>query len=450
MVFDMSWIDPLKKISPARWFLLISLPFSVGYVFITPPMQAPDEAAHFLRAYQISQGGFHGKVQNCRRGGDLPVSIVSLATTFVNQGIQFHPECKLDPDFWITQWQMPLNGKDRIFADFPSSVFYPPLPYLPAAAGMWIGKLLKMTPMALFFIGRLCTLGAYLALAAAAIRLMPVQKYALMLIASMPMALFLAASFSADAVTNGLSFLFIATAYRIALAGDISPWRLAALAPLIGLSKTCLPLLGLVGLIPFRRFNSKPLFLIWVGAVIAGGLGPFAGWVWWTSDLYLPQLVSLHTDPGKFFHLFLNTFSSGECVKTYVTSMIGTLGYLDTCLPSWLITGVLAVLFVAILLDKKQSDVLLTRCFRLVNLLVFAFSLLLIALWLFVSCPPPTNTILLSGIQGRYFIPILPCLLAPFTLKRSVSFSLSIPVACWICISGAVTTCSLLRRYYGF
>jgi hypothetical protein len=40
---------------PVRIFLLLSGLFGI-LIFLTPPMRGPDEPAHFIRAYGISQG----------------------------------------------------------------------------------------------------------------------------------------------------------------------------------------------------------------------------------------------------------------------------------------------------------------------------------------------------------------------------------------------------------
>ena len=81
----------------------------------------------------------------------------------------------------------------------------------------------------MLYMGRVANLIAYLLLAAAAVRLMPIQKWTMAMVALMPMSVYLAASLSADAMTIGLSLLVVALTLNLAL-GSERPDRRSLLA----------------------------------------------------------------------------------------------------------------------------------------------------------------------------------------------------------------------------
>src|ERR1700685_264893 len=95
MTFDNPSLGPQSKaVAPApswaRWaepqrvFPILALVFGLSLSFLTAPFQAPDEPAHFFRAYQISEGAFLPQYRDHRGGGELPASLAEVASRFDN------------------------------------------------------------------------------------------------------------------------------------------------------------------------------------------------------------------------------------------------------------------------------------------------------------------------------------------------------------------------------
>ncbi len=88
---------------------------------------------------------------------------------------------------------------------------YSPIFYLPQAFLLAVfGYLLDLPILLLTWLLRLTYLGTYIVTAYFAIRLMPKFKWTLFVLALAPMAMIQAVSISADPLTNGVSFLFVA------------------------------------------------------------------------------------------------------------------------------------------------------------------------------------------------------------------------------------------------
>ena len=113
------------------------------------------------------------------------------------------------PDF-RTAWQLPLNPLDTAFADFPNVGYYAPFPYFFQAAVFRALLVFECRPMLLFYAMRLATLAVWLALVMAALRLVPFHQRSMAWLALLPSSLFLHASLTGDAVTNGLCFWLLA------------------------------------------------------------------------------------------------------------------------------------------------------------------------------------------------------------------------------------------------
>lgn len=140
-----------------------------------------------------------------------------------------------------------------------SSNIVPDIVYYPAALGITIGRLLGLSSVLTFLIGRFMSFVAYALLAWLAIRVLPFGKNAMGMIAILPIALQQGASASYDAVINGVLLLFGAMCMYIAYQEKVKKreWLLIALLiPFVVLMKSGVyaPMLLLLFL---RLTNSK-------------------------------------------------------------------------------------------------------------------------------------------------------------------------------------------------
>ena len=197
--------------------LALGLAGGLLLVFVTPPFQVPDEPAHFFRAYQIATAA---AAEPGPGGGGLgfmlPASLPRLVN-FCVAGVAFHPDRRLPPGLLPAAWRLPLEPERRIFLPAGSLTSYTAVPYLAAAAVVAAGRLLVLPPLALLYLARLGNLAAALALSWTAVRLAPVQRWLLALLALTPMAMFERSSASADALTNALPLLLLSCILSLAL-----------------------------------------------------------------------------------------------------------------------------------------------------------------------------------------------------------------------------------------
>ena len=105
---------------------------------------------------------------------------------------------------------MPLNPGERILITFPNTAHYFPVCYLPQCSGIILGRVLRVTPLAMIYLGREFNLLFWILLGYWAMRSAPLIARPLVLILLMPMSLCVASTLSADAPTNAFAAAYTA------------------------------------------------------------------------------------------------------------------------------------------------------------------------------------------------------------------------------------------------
>ena len=189
---------------PEKIYVVLALIFGLSLVFITPPLQTPDEQDHLNRAYQLAE------LNIFQYDSTVPASLIKLFDTFGR--LNFNPLQKTNINEILAQRQVELNPQARTALHARDFIF----PYFPQALGMFIGKMLNSSPVTLLYVGRIFNLLFAIVIIFFAIRTAPFFKWILFLLALMPMTLYLCASLSKDAMIISLSFLLIALFLRFA------------------------------------------------------------------------------------------------------------------------------------------------------------------------------------------------------------------------------------------
>ncbi|HML04981.1 MAG TPA: DUF2142 domain-containing protein, partial [Methanobacterium sp.] len=286
--------------------------------------------------------------------------------------------------------------------------------------GITIGKLLNLPPLLLIYLGRLANLLVWLFLTYLAIKITPVQKWVFLMIALIPMTLFEASSLSADSLILGLSFIIIAIFFKFAFDDNKKKinkkdvYILFILILLLSLSKQIyFVMLFLMFLIPKEKFGGRKNMLLTTSFLFFSIIIISGGWSMLVKDLYVPivpqisisgQIAYILGDPLRFPYALLKTFYYRGL--SYQLLFVGNF-WLDIPLPMWWIGAYTLSIIPVALLDK--SKILISRKQKLISFAIFVIIFLLVCAFVYVSWTVVgQNTI--DGIQGRYFIPILPLL----------------------------------------
>ncbi len=447
--------------TPTRLFLVLGTFFGLLWAIITPPFQAPDENFHFCRAYQLSDGHFFGVEVQGVRGDSLPVSVIETMEK-INPGMRFHSKDRRQSlDTLRYYLKMPLQQHVKAFHPFPTSVIYPPTAYVPQLTGIWIGKTLHVSTLGLMYLGRFFNLAVWLLLMYAAIRVAPLGRWILAIVALMPMTLFLGASLNQDAMINGLAFLLLAYVLRLAQAGaPPSPRQyglLLTLTTLLSFSKPGFALFSLLYLLlPLPPAGGRRSYVMRFLALLIIGFA--ASLVWnhlshpdlnwnepWAS--YERQTAAVLSNPFLFISAMFRSLWSFKFF--YLRSHVGQLGWLDTVLPLKVIAIFLVALIVVALLDGRGRLSLWQK-----GVLLFTFAAIFgqTLLALYLVCSPVAGPFI-HGMSGRYLLPIAPLfwlLLHNQRLARwrAPQWPWRLILAAFLIFALGRTTLVLIQRFY--
>jgi uncharacterized membrane protein len=402
----------IQEIKPERVFLITCLIFGIGFAVATPPFQVPDEPDHILKSVHLSEG-------------------------------QIIPE------------------KSKVFA-----ALYPPIPYIASASVMFIGKLLNFSPLDLIYPARLVNLFLYTLIVYMAIKLIPVHKWVLLLLALMPMTLYEAASLSADSFTIAISFLLIAVFFKFAFDDEKREMNtqdifiLFVLGLMIALSKQIyIILLLLFFRVPVYKFKNykKKMFSIFL-SISVPLLLVIECWGFLVQGAFVPisdqisvqgQILFILSNPIVFLETFLNTLFQNT--QYYLVSFVGTFGWLDTRLdtplPAILVYSYLIVSFLVSLIDNNNFNVNLKQ--KLVSFTTFALSFISIFVLEYIAWNAVGNYII-EGIYGRYFTPIMPLFFLLFYNKKFKFHSnkLNILIIIFIMIILSISLFMIIKRFH--
>jgi uncharacterized membrane protein len=447
---------------PEKIFAITGAIFGILFLLITPPFQVPDEANHFYRAFQITDLQIIGRNQDNKSGGFMPQSIVTMVTEFSQPRILGN-QVKQEPEkIWKFTKSSATEADKKVFIDFPNTVIYSPIPYIPQSIGISIGRILVVPPILLVYLGRIVNLFAWISLVYCAIKITPIHKWLFFLLALTPMSLFQSASLSADAATNGLSFLLIATLLNYAFSpqSQLSNLQIASIFLMTGLISQCkiayLPLFNLYLILPITKLgNSKVRYWSIFILLILFNLATSGFWGLLIKKLNIPfpeiispskQLLFVLSHPIQYLQILGKTIWMNA--HTNIEQFIGVLGWLDTGLPNFQINlYLLALLIVSLIGGSMTVKISLKQ--KIVIFAILTLNFLFIMSLLYLSWNP-VGSKSIEGLQGRYLIPLSPLIFLLFN-NQKLSFNrtkIANLIVGFSLFSCALTVSALWHRYY--
>lgn len=438
---------------------MLAIPFGLAFAVALPPSAAPDEGYHLGRVWTLCEG--HLRLPG---PGDpplsIPRSIPELFRAVNGERIPSEPPRRSLAELGALLSQ-PLAPARRVNLNLGGA--YPPLTYAATLIGVGIGRALGLPAAALFYLGRATNLGAWIALSWLAIRLCPLRRWTLALLALAPMSIAMAASVSADPVTSAAALLFLALVMRTAVgrSGPLARAELVALlgsALLLGTAKAGYWALAAAPLlIPAERCGGRGRLAALAAAVAFAVLAPSA---WWLAEVRASGALAsgsgvdpaahigrMLADPIGFAGMLAATVA--KFAGPWLRGFIGVLGQLTVRLPAFAYWAYAAALAVAMAADGPQPA-LLTIGRRLLLLAIFLGCALAIIGLLYVGSNAP-DAAQVNGVQGRYFIPGAPALLLALpSLPRPLPRAAQLAIFSVAAAVGSSAVAAVLARFYAF
>mgnify|MGYP002766542205 CR=1 FL=1 len=407
---------------------------ALALIFFTvffPPFGVPDEVYHYLSSYWLLDC-FKGRASFA--GGEFPIRSIDhdLIDLFgeSSKNIGNHSFSSLTS--CVSLW---ANGSvDKIVGGYEFTIgncnF---ICKLPSMIGLAAGIAFNFGAVPTFYLGRLFSAAAFFILVVVSYKLTPYFKHIILFIAFLPMTLHLASSYSYDAGIIGLSLLVFSLLMRAFACGEreISYREVFGFAILAFFFAPCKSIyctvIFLFIFIPNTKFSdrrtaiiSKVLILLLpfvsIGIFSLSSIASFASAsasfdVRGAEVGHFYSMAGILSHPFTSFVMLMRTLING--LDYYWETMFGyELGWLQTnlAMPIYLMVVYLFLAFFCCI--KDENDVpglnLPIRCCFIATSLISAFGAIL-SMWL--CCTFDTENVVM-GVQGRYFLPIVPFVLS--------------------------------------
>ncbi|RAR60623.1 putative membrane protein DUF2142 [Paraburkholderia unamae] len=419
-----------------RWWLLYlcyALPMGLYLCVATPPFQTPDAVNHFYRALQVADGHAIGDRVGVASGGAIDPGVVELAR--IVDPLRFHAEVKYDEAMRASSETLRWTGRQEMAA-FPNTAIYPAYAYLPQALAIRLGKGIGVSLVSTYRLA--CVLDLFIGIGLICWALVLCRRLAPLIftVALLPMSMVLLSSVSQEASMLPACLIVIAWLDRRRHDGhSIGLREGAAIAAALVFSISCRPPYAALLLIFFfaslRFASSRERYgvvsrIVWcfvTAAVAIGVVELFAHTTW--MPVTPPRSVSgqleyLLRSPIDVVHIGINTMRQNGAFYYY--SLVGVLGWLDT----WLGHGYYVVAGVAIGLafvcvasqDTQPAPRQATDAALACLILLLSGAMIFGSLYLSWT---PVGQGVVDGVQGRYFLGLLPLagLLVPAIRRQS-------------------------------
>lgn len=410
---------------PEKLFLILAFPFGIIFLFLSAPFQAPDEHNHFYRSYAISTGQFTGLEAT------IPQSVFDFSQT-VSKDLPGNDQNRQSKKALLNEFYRKFEAQPEIKRNIINSAIVSPLPYLPQTVGVFIGRVLKINPILIFYLGRLTNLLTWLGLTYLAIRITPLHPRLFLALALMPMTLHQAASNSPDASIIAISFLFIAYALRILMDQSQSinwfDWGIISLLTIaVALCKSVYILAaGVLLAIPLRRFRYQRAVLPLTLVVICLGIISGLLWLGYSSQIVSVKMMTSSRTPttAGILYIIQNPQVGGPILwrsaLTYIgpqlRMFIGVLGWVDTVLPNWIYPIYYALLIFVVVFEQHSQVFFYIRERLWMAFLAIAAGVTILAIFFYPEVTVGNGIVDLA--QGRYYIPFGPFYFLPLSQKK--------------------------------
>jgi uncharacterized membrane protein len=412
------------KLSPlTKAAIVIALVLGILFSVVNPLIRVYDESGHFYRAYVLAHGDWVSKDarQENEYGGYIPRTLDGDSTIKK----EFQDDLYRPFDNWKELNVAP--SKEVEWYPFPNTSSYSPINYIPSALAIAIGGVFHARNVTLLMGARILSLIFYTVAIAIALELLRKNQFQKLFfaIALLPSSLLAATQITADTMVNSVLIIFSALIIKNITDRESFTGIDSILLLLTGISVPLLkqaytPLLLLLFIVTLPRLKKKVSLAIRSVVAIAGFLGIYIwmklvpGVIEATRQMNPvtkgtsthEQMYFIKNNLPKMIKVAINTLVvNGD---GYIKGLVGLpSGFLPVPVAVVSTFCMICVIYFAIRGVKTNRNLFYNSSVILVCLA----SIALIFGGLYIDWTPIGSNIV-DGVQGRYFLPLLPLLIA--------------------------------------
>ena len=399
-----------SKLEENRFLLIITI-YMFSLLIIYPPLENPDEPSHFFSAYNLSQNTI-----NADKTAEIsvPKDIECLNYSSIQNLDRVTNFNKVKSCLENTN-----NKKTNIMFGVSNKIGRTALGHIPSSIGIKIGDIFTNSSLLIFYTGKLFNFLIGFLIVYYAIKITPKYKILLLLISLNPMFIQQMTSLSYDSLINAVAILFIAyiinkfnTKEKITITNTFIP--IIFIVIMWTLKIVYLPLAILLLFIPTEKFKNKKEQILYYLLII---IMSFLGYYLLEKVLFTyndtsanadiaKQLSYIKSNPLKLIPIAINTFYINGL--WYIRGIVGYFSWFrfklsDFTVYSWII------IFIIIIFSQDKF----WNTNKKYQKHIFFLTILISIAGIFGSmylCWSKYKLNYVDGVQGRYFIPLLPAL----------------------------------------
>lgn len=414
-----------QKFDEMMAFKIVIPIIALLFIMAMPIFRSHDEDAHWIRIYDISQGNL---LTSTKYGHLFQEGATNYPAGEFPRAISILLDKSYDGSTNKEIFDIKIDKEDKIIIAMPTTAIYSPTQYLPQAAGVAIARLFTDRPIIMAYAAKIMNIIVSFTALYFAMKFMPFGKKILFVIMSIPIALEGFSSLSPDGMTISFSFLFIA--YLLHLIFDKKEekitWKqtifVGLLAVLIALCKIVyLPLVGLVLLLPKTKFNSRKSQILHIVIIIA--IAVIANLTWLSiSTTYLAeyregrpvdQFSTLLKNPINYLEMLVYSIDLNGG-KYFLSMLGGEVGLNEFVILNTIVPVTFFLMCLLATFNTRENR----PKFSLYQVVIISLIVLAIIGLIFTSLYiqwTKTESDSIMGVQGRYFLPVLPLALLLFS-----------------------------------
>lgn len=431
-------------------FACMAALFGLTFMIVITPMSVPDETVHYEYAFQLSN-------YITREDNHL-----IFDEEYQNYGsFSGHHNISAAYTRLVEKIDRPLNLRDRdVVMRIDIDESYTTC-FVPQALGITLARLLKLNMLKTFYLGRLFNLVFYVLCVYIAIKRTPIHKMLFGVLATLPIFMQQAASYSYDCWINGLTFVVISSFLKWMYGEETIDKKeiifvLFANILLAPIKVVYSLFMLLFVFVPTRRFASKKQRMFVTLLVMFPAIYELTKLLFPLAEKIVDQIITnltaanhvgnefatMSIDTGakpyyeggdvfSFSHVLRNPWEAVmifvRTIRVYIkTWFYGSFGRTlsgDTLvLPLWLVHSILGVAFLSAF---RKEDFVETISMKIAYVGLCVFGALMMLGGMLISWTEYNQDIIdafggivIQGIQGRYFSPLLPYFMSIFNNRK--------------------------------
>lgn len=398
-------------------FVYIGIVVGISLLFILPPFQVPDEAAHFVKSYELLDTNKNKEVIPLYEGRKdefiyLPVNIYNFIGNYTHSILSSTYTLSSKGYFYdLLQRTNYSNITNKVFWYGNTSHSFS-LPYLPSSLMIFLGKFFCLSPLLLLLLGKLIDFSISLLMCYYAIKIVRSFKKTFFIVALFPIFIYQSVAFNMDWLTNAsfilLTALIVNEIYGKSKIEMKKIFNILLVSIVLAFCKFgYFPIALLILLIPSIRFKNKknevymktllilPLILISsYQYVMMRSIPPT------TTDYYRFSII--FNEPLKYLSMNVNTFVQRIDLDMF-RGLFNGFGW-STVWHNSLNAFLLFVIYIILIFSSDDKSESLSKKQRVLFIAIAVIIIgILYTAMLFSWTKIGWETI--DGLQPRYFIP---------------------------------------------